>query len=460
MTVLGGPEKALFREDAAGVTPEAGRGLRGFLRSRMGRLAGDTVWATSVEVLTLASSIVVMYVITTRLGPADYGYFVGVQALVATLGMLSYASVTQVVMQSIVRDREEPSAAFSRSLGLLCGGTTLTLALGLGLRPLLFPHLPVAVFAPLLVAELVGSGVVALAASYLQALDSYRRSVAIRLVHLVLRSLAVLLLALVGSLSLASVAWCYCLLGLGAGGAVLLQLWQRDGLSVRVVRPTGREVRDSLSFAVALLSFSVHEDADKILMVRLADPVAAGMYAAAYRAVQVAVSPLRALVAASHRRFLEHDPDRVGQHLDRALLYTRFSAAYGAVASVAVFAAAPLIPEVLGASYAGSVTMVRWLAALAMLRGMGVFAFNGLMGLRCHGQRLLAVGTGAVVAAVVSGLLIPVWSWRGGAVGTLVAESVFLTLCWVTLVRQQRRHDASVRSRSTGVDAERALIGT
>ncbi len=437
----------------------AGR-IMALLRRKTGRLAGDTVWATSIEVLGLVSSIVIMYLITTRLGAGEYGYFVGVQALVATLGMLSYASVSQVLMQSIVRDREHPAAAFARSLGLLTVATALTLALGIGLRPILFPQLPVAVFALFAMAELAGSGTVAVAASFLQALDAYRESVTIRLALLVLRSLTVLLLALLGILSLASLAWCYFLLGLGAAGTVLVRLRQRPNLSLRIARPTGREVRDSLSFAVALLSFSVHEDADKILMVRLADPVAAGMYAAAYRAVQVAVSPLRALVAASHRRFLEHDPDRAGQHLERALLYTRFSAAYGAVAALAVFLAAPLIPELLGHSYAGSVTMVRWLAALAMLRGIGVFAFNGLMGLRCHGQRLLAVGTGAMVAAVVSGLLIPVWSWRGAAVGTLVAESVFLTLCWVTLVRQQRRHDATVRSRSTGADADRALIGT
>lgn len=416
------------------------------------------MWATSIEVLGLVSSIVVMYLITTRLGPGDYGYFVGVQALVATLGMLSYASVSQVVMQTIVRDREEPAAAFARSLGLLAGGTTLTLALGLGLRPLLFPHLPIAVFALLGVAELVGSGVVAVAASYLQALDAYRQSVVIRLVLLVLRSLAVLLLALVGHLSLESVAWSYCVLGLAAAGAVLVRLRRGSRLSLRIARPTRGEVRDSLSFAAALLSFAVHEDADKILMVRLADPVAAGLYAAAYRAVQVAVSPLRALVAASHRRFLEHDPDRSGQHLERALLYTRFSAAYGAAASVAVFAVAPLIPVVLGPSYAGSVTMVRWLAALALLRGMGVFAFNGLMGLRSHVQRLLAVGSGATVAAVVSGVLIPVFSWRGGAVGTLAAESVFLTLCWLTLVRQQRRHDAALRSRMCGTSGQPARI--
>ena len=99
-----------------------------FWRRTAGRLAGDTAWAASVEGLTLMSSLLVMYLITTRLGPAEYGYFVGAQALVATLGMLSYASVTQLLMQAIVRDREEPEQAFSRGLGLLVVATTSTLS--------------------------------------------------------------------------------------------------------------------------------------------------------------------------------------------------------------------------------------------------------------------------------------------------------------------------------------------
>jgi O-antigen/teichoic acid export membrane protein len=350
-------------------------------------------------------------------------------------------------MQEIVRDRQDPQQVFSRCLGLLVVGTAATLALGWLLRPLLFPELGVRVFALLAIAELVGSGIVALAASYLQALDAYRRSVEVRLVVLVFRSVSVLLLAVLGGLSLESVGWSFCVLGLLAGATVLALLRWRDGLSLRAAWPSWRETRDALSFAAALLSFSVHEDADKILMVRLADPVTAGLYAAAYRAVQVAMAPLRALMAASHRRFLEHDPDRAGEHLHRALRYTAAGAAYGGAAALALFAAAPLLPVLLGASYEGSVTMVRALAVLALLRGAGLFPFNGLMGLRRHGVRLVTVGTAAAVAGVLSGVLIPRWSWWGGAVATLVAELVFLSLCWTMLVREQRRHDLALRSR-------------
>ncbi|MGY1904484.1 MULTISPECIES: lipopolysaccharide biosynthesis protein [unclassified Modestobacter] len=402
------------------------------------------MWASSVEALTMISGLVVMYLITTRLGPADYGYFVGAQALVATLGMLSYASLSQLLMQSIVRDREEPHGAFARCFALLCCATSAMLVIGFSLRPLLFPELSTRVFLLLAVAELIGSGVVALGASYLQAMDLYRQSVVARLVLLVLRSASVVLLAVLGGLSLEAVGWSYCVLGVLAAGGVLLHLRLHDGLSPRWQRPTVRNFRDAGSFAAALLSFAVHEDADKILMVRLADPVTAGLYAAAYRAVQVAVAPIKALVAASHRRFLQHDPDRKREHLQRSLNYTAVGAAYGTLAAVAIFFGAPLLPSVLGSSYEDSVQMVQVLVLLVVLRGLGLFSFNGLMGLRAHGARLVAIGSAAAVALVLNAVLIPLYSWWGGVTATLLAEGLFVALTWVALVRRQRGHDAQV----------------
>jgi O-antigen/teichoic acid export membrane protein len=238
------------------------------------------------------------------------------------------------------------------------------------------------------------------------------------------------------------VAWSYGTLGLLVAVAVLAHLRVHDGLRLRLAQPTRRDLRDTLSFAAALLSFSVHEDADKILMVRLAEPATAGLYAAAYRAVQVAMAPLRALQAASHRRFLEHDPTRRGEHVQRSATFTAAGAGYGCVAAVAVFLVAPLLPVVLGSAYAGSVDMVRLLAGLVLLRGLGMFCFNGLMGLRAHGARLMIVASAAGVALAGCALLIPTWSWRGAVGATLVAELVFLALSWAALLRLQRRHDA------------------
>ncbi|MGK5110440.1 lipopolysaccharide biosynthesis protein [Geodermatophilus sp. CPCC 205506] len=421
-----------------------GRSLSAWWRRSARRLAGDAVWASALEAVTMISGLVVMYVISTGLGPGAYGYFVGAQALIATLGMVSCASVAQLVMQGIVRDRRPRHGVFGRSLALMLGATCVSLVVGLLLRPVLFPGLTTRVFALLAVAELVGMGIVALGAAYLQALDAYRQSVVARLFLLLLRTSSVVLLAVLAELSLEWVAWSYCVLGLLVAAGVLAHLRLWDGVRLWPRLPSSREVRDAGSFAASLLAFSVHEDADKVLMVRLADPATAGLYAAAYRAVQVAASPIKALVTASHRRFLLHDPTVRGEHTRRSWSYTAVGAGYGVVAAGVVVAAAPLLPAVLGDAYAGSVPMVQVLAVLVVLRGLGAFSYNGLMGLGAHGHRVAVIAAAAVVAALLNVVLIPMFSWWGAAVATLTAELLFVVLAWWALLRRQRRHDASV----------------
>ncbi|SHF61769.1 Membrane protein involved in the export of O-antigen and teichoic acid [Geodermatophilus nigrescens] len=392
----------------------------------------------------MTSGLVVMYVISTRLGPEAYGFFVGAQALVATLGMVSYAAVAQLLMQGIVRDRRPPQQVLSACLTLLAAAAAAAFAVGLALQPLLFPGLALQVFVLLAVAELVGAGVVSLGAAYLQAMDRYRHSVLVRLVLLVLRTSTVVVLVTGGQVSLIAVAWTYCVLGLLAAGTVLGQLMWRERLSLRPAVPRRRDVGDGASFAGALLAFSVHEDVDKILMVRLTDPATAGLYGAAYRAVQVAAAPIKALVTASHRRFLQHDDDRKGEHVRRSFRFTLLGTAYGLTAGLIVVMAAPLLPLVLGEDYEGSVDMVRVLAALVVLRGLGGFAFNGLLGFGAHGHRLVVITGAATTAAVLTVVLVPHLSWLGGALATLMAEAVFVLGSWAHLVRRQHRHDSAV----------------
>ncbi|MCZ2858469.1 lipopolysaccharide biosynthesis protein [Blastococcus sp. VKM Ac-2987] len=426
------------------MNPGYGGSLRALWRRSAKRLAGDTGWAAVVELVTMVSGLVVMFVISTRLGPGAYGYFVGAQALIAALGMVSYGAVAQLLMQGIVRDRRPPGEVFGRALGLALATTCAALLTGLLLSGILFPGLDAAVFGLLAVAELLGMGAVVLSAAYRQALDAYRESVIPRVLLLLGRTGAVVGLAALGSMSLGQVAAAFCVLGLLVAAVVLGQLRVRDGVPLRPRKPTTQEVCDGMSAATSLLAFSVHEDADKVLMVRLADPVTAGLYAAAYRAVQVVAAPIKALVTASHRRFLVHDPDATGEHTRRSRAYTVLGASYGILASAVAIAAAPLLPAVLGEDYRGSVPMVQVLAVLVLLRGLGAFSFNGLLGLGAHGYRMYAISVAAVAAAVLNLTLIPRFSWWGGAVATLAAEFLFVALAWWALLRAQRRHDRAV----------------
>jgi O-antigen/teichoic acid export membrane protein len=112
--------------------------------------------------------------------------------------------------------------------------------------------------------------------------------------------------------------------------------------------------------------------------------------------------------------------------------------------------AAPLITLIVGDEFQGSVTIVRWLAPLVLLRALAIFPLNGLMGLGFARLRTALLLTTAALSLVLYIALVPLWQWKGAAVGTLIGEGALAALAWAFLIRLQRRHDESVDARPVG----------
>lgn len=161
----------------------------------------------------------------------------------------------------------------------------------------------------------------------------------------------------------------------------------------------------------------------------------------AYRAVQLALVPIRALTASSHRAFLHHDRDAVGEHVRRSSRYTAVAATYGAFAVILLWVCSPAVPAILGREYDAAPTMIALLAPLVILRALSLFAFNGLMGLRRNGVRLVVISTSAALNVLLNAGLIHYSGWEGAALATLASDLFFVVATWWALVAFQRRHD-------------------
>jgi O-antigen/teichoic acid export membrane protein len=405
---------------------------------------GDTTWATGSEIATLASSLVVFYLITTRLGAEGYGYFIGGQTLIAVLAMLSSAWVGLLLLQEVVREGTPASAIFPACTTLVLSTGCLAVTLCLALGSVLLPGLALGTLALFAVAELLGASLLNLAASVRQANADFAGFAKLRTGLTALRVSAVVIIILLGRISLLSIAVAYCTVSVLAGLIALGDVIRRFDLPRRPGRPTWSTTKKGLSYAGALVAFSVQEDADKILLVRLADPVTAGVYAVAYRAVQLALVPIRALTSSSHRAFLQHDPFRRGEHRTRALRYTALATSYGAVAVVLLLVLSPAVPRILGEEYRAATPMILFLAPLVLFRALSLFAFNGLMGLGRSGARLVIIGCSAILNLLLNAALIQKLGWQGAATATLLVEGAFLTATWLALVWYQRAHDNSV----------------
>lgn len=424
------------------------------LQREGGGLANDTAWAGASEGLQLVSSLGVFYIVSTRLGPAEYGLYAGVQAFAATLTALAGGWVVMLLLQEVIRERRSLQEVLPMALGpALAAGVVMT-ALAALFGPLLLRNLSWELVTVFTAAEVLGASAVQIGAGALQAVRGFAPAARLRASFLVVRLATVVVLLGLGVISLPVLAGSLLVVNTLSGAAVLVGVSRALDAPLRLGFPTWPELRSGLSYGGVAAAFGVQEDGDKALMVRFAPPVDAGLYAAGYRGVQLALLPIRALLSSSHNRFLVHDPGARGEHLRRSLRFTALAGSYGIVAGTLLIAAAPAVAIVLGSAYEEAVTVIRWVAPLVVLRAVSLFPFNGLMGLRRNGVRVGILVSSALANVVGTVLLIPRHSWRGAAAATVASELLFAVSSWAALVYFQRRHDRSI----AGVAGQQAKV--
>ncbi len=425
--------------------------LRARISSNGQGLASDLGWGLAFELMVLVGALVTFLLLARDLGPAEYGYYAAIQGFISVLSPLVAGWSGFVLLEDTIRDKSDVQRTW-RSLTTavaVCSAAVLLITVCVA-HPLL-PKVAVTTTMAFVAAEVVGNALVQTSSAMIQAVHGFASSTRARLVLLACQTILVVGLWADRQLTLTSVAIGTLMINVSIGVAVLVLCMRACQVGLGFLRPSGQQLRRGGLYAVVLLCFAVEEDADKTLLVEYRFDRTAGVYAAAYRVVQLGLLPLRVMISATHQRFLEHDPEAVGQHWRRSKRFTVPAAIYGVVAVAGFELAAPLLPDVLGSSYSGTTTMVRFLAVLVLFRSLTSFAFNGLMGLGKRAWRTTVLGVSAGANLVLNLALIPLISWRGCVIATIVGETLYLVLTWYGLRRFQREQDAAVlASRETG----------
>ena len=219
-------------------------------------------------------------------------------------------------------------------------------------------------------------------------------------------------------------------------------------------------VKTNLVYSVGISAASLNNEGDKTVLGANGFTAQAGLYGAAYRIVNLGMVPVSSVIHVSHRDFLVHEEGVKGQHMRRAIKFARITGLYGLAVGVALFAIAPLLPIVIGEDFEDSVTMVRWLSPLVMLRALTMFPLNALMGLGYTLFRSIVIVANAALAIVIYIVLIPDHGWKGAAAGTLISETVEMVAIWGALMWVQRREDRGIEHVSDPVEADLELIAS
>ena len=398
---------------------------------------GDTFWALLDQGAALVSSTLSFMLLGRTLGATGYGAYVGLYALIGPFLAPSQSGVLLAAMEHVVRDREDPVevARSCLSMALLNALIWVPVLSGVGLRWI--EGVPAVVGFLLVGAEFFLNGILFACVGMVQALTGFSAAVRLRLTGVLSRIGLLTVLAIAHSLTLTTLAvGQVATLGVVAAFAIT-----RLSRLLRVAARPGRiqlqHVRSVFLYGLGIAASSAQSDADKFVLTAAHHQADAGRYGAAYRLMQVVQLPVTALVGATHLSFLHKEAGPNAQS-QRAIRLSLIAMTYAVPAVICLILMAPLVPRILTRDFAEATLILQLLSPVVILRGVGVFPLNGLLGLGRGVLRAQLLVGNALFTLALYAAFIPKYSWRGALVATLVSETVLCASSWITLLLCER----------------------
>ena len=400
-------------------------------------LRRGSLWMLSGQSAALAAQAIYFILIGRALGSREYGAFVGVVALIATLAQFSSLGMEMILVRNISLDPSSFARTWGQALALSSVGFLVLLAVGeafahFALRPDLRMLVPWIAFSDGLLGKFVqlaarafqGAGRLAWTAR-LTALTAFARTLA---------AAALFFYAHACSFHPTALLWTH----IYWLSTLAIALFALALVTVRLGRPHFARLRradlsEGFSFSLSSSSITVYNDIDKTFLVSLGQITAAGIYSAAYRVVDAATSPIYAVYAAATPRFFREGAGGVRPARAFARTTLRRTLPYSLVVAAALWFAAPLLPLLFGASFRESVTALRWLCLLPVLRALHYAWGTAITASASQWNRTATQFGAAAFNLLLNFLLIPRFSWRGAALASLLTDGFLAAASYLVL---------------------------
>jgi O-antigen/teichoic acid export membrane protein len=400
-------------------------------RMKTGGLLRDTTHLSIGQGFRLVIQAAYFVLIARSLGPDAYGAFVTVVAMAALLGPFSGIGTQNLFVKNVRSGKREAAICWGNGILLTVLSGSLFSAIAVGLSFLLGLKTAALVVIIVCLSDLVFLKVTELAAFGFAASDQMKQTSIQNVVVSLLRLAGIAaLIVLVHQVTLERWVFVYLLTSLlGTGYAVWKGslLWGRPSTDLAALR---EDVAEGVYFSIANSASTVYNDIDKIMLSRLADLSATGVYGAAYRVIDVSMTPVRSLATAAYPLFFRKGLGGIRATYPYARSLMAKAVLYGSIASVALWLLAPVLPYILGPRYAVVVVAVRWLAPIPLLRCFHSFLADALSGAGLQRARTAIQVFVALINIGANLVILPRYSWRGAAWTSLACDGLLVVVFW------------------------------
>lgn len=411
-------------------------------------LAQDTLWMLFSKLFNIVMQTAYFIIIARLLGKENYGSFVAITAVANLVFPFVPLGSEHLLVKNVSTNRATFSTNWGNSLVLsVVNGTFLTLLLFL-LSPVLFPgNIPWVAILLILVADLICLALLDLGSKSLLASNMVNKTAQLEVLGTCSKLLAALsLVVFFPNPSVNTWSYLYCTSSVVMTVITILLITKMLGLP----RPIFSELQSNLVqgfyFSVSTSSNNINANLDKSMLSKISGVGATGIYASAYRFIDVANSPLLALFGATYTRFFQHGASGVRGSLNFGKRLLPILTFYAIATVIGFWLIAPFIPVILGQDYRDAIGALLWLSPLPAIAAFQYLAADTLTGSGHQKSRSIVQVGSALVNVVLNIILIPLFSWKGAAIATIISDSVRLVCLWLIvfiLYRRESKQDYS-----------------
>jgi O-antigen/teichoic acid export membrane protein len=423
-----------------GLYPDAKKGLmRDLMRSQ---LAKNASWMFLGQGINFAVQACYFILLARLLGADQYGILVGAAAAVGLLSQYSMLGSGVVMLRQVSRHRSEFRQYWGNVLiTTLSVGFLVILGLARFGKWMVGPA-SASVIVLVAVGECTCSRIAEAGGQAFQAFEQLKlTAVLTSLTNIARLATAAGMVLVLHRATVRQWATASLLVSCLSAAMALVLVTTRLGWPKFDLRLLRERALEGLGFSVAASTTSVYNDIDKTMLSRYGMLAANGTYSMAYRVIDISCTPIRALQSAAFPRFCQmgRDGARGSIAFTRKLLGKTLP--FGLLAAAVMFLAAPIIPHVVGPSFANSVSALRWLCLLPIFRSLHLGAGDTLTGAGYQRYRTASQLSAAALNFGLNLWLIPSYSWHGAAWSSLVTDGSLAAGNWILLGLMLRREN-------------------
>lgn len=392
----------------------------------------NTLWMIGGFAFRFIIQAIYFLIIARTLMPEGYGIFAGASALTTVLSPFATWGSGNILIKHVSRKPESFSVYWGAALitSGLSGAVLVCLSFLLGMA-ILGSQQAFSVLLPIAIGDLLGVRMAELSGQAFQSRHRFSHTSFMWFALSIFRLGGVVLLFVLPMEKTIEVwAQIYMLSGLAAG--ILGVLWVNYSLGQGIIslQPMKGEWREGFYFSIGLSAQGAYNDLDKTLLLRLTTDSIAGTYAVAYRILDVAFTPIKALLAASYPRFFQEGGKSLTNAYKFSIKLLPWVLAWGILGGLGLTFVSNFLQLILGEKYFLIEKILPWLAPLLLFRAFHYIASDTLTGSGYQGIRSSIQAGIAILNLILNLFWIPLYGWLGAAWSSLISDGLLAVIVW------------------------------